>query len=137
MNAHTTGRLTFGESGDANKYTIIDDRHHWLISALHNGEHLVHTQRENLRRLCACWNACQSVSTEDLERYYNTGGGIDEALQEASLRSHVLAVQQRDELLKTLRHIELAAMDISCERAAIRDAARAAIASAAGTREAR
>lgn len=31
------------------------------------------------RRLAACWNACRSISTEDLERYFGTGVGIDEA----------------------------------------------------------
>jgi hypothetical protein len=36
------------------------------------------------------------------------------------------------ELLEALRHIEGAAMDIGCERAAIRDAASAAIAKATG-----
>ena len=124
MSEHTPGRLTYIESGEANKYTLIDDRNRWLISMLHNGEQLVHTQRENLRRIVACWNACIGINTSALE-----------------IRAHLLSAEdshmdiltaQRDELLKTLRHIELAAMDISCERAAIRDAARAAIAKAEG-----
>jgi hypothetical protein len=41
-------------------------------------------------------------------------------------------VAQRDELLAALRHIEGAAMDITCDRRAIREAARAAIKKATG-----
>lgn len=133
MSDHTLGRLTYIESGEANKYTLIDNRERWLISMLHNGEQLVHTQRENLRRIVACWNACDGMRTESMEEL-STIGGLpalivygDELRRE---RNHAIA--QRDELLKTLRYIKLAAMDISCERAAIRDAARAAIAKAEG-----
>lgn len=127
MSDHTPGRLTYIESGDANKYTLIDDRNRWLISALHNGEQLVHTQRENLRRIVACWNACEGISTEALEQ-----PGIILKRIESACGELYDVKRQRKELLKTLRHIEWAAMDISCERAAIRDAARAAIAKAEG-----
>lgn len=54
--------------------------------------------KENARRIVACVNACAGISSDDLERYYNTGGGIDEAMEEASLRDHVRAIQQRDAL---------------------------------------
>jgi len=50
----------------------------------------------NARRIAACVNACAGIRTEDLERYYNAGGGIDEAMEEASLRGHVSAVKERD-----------------------------------------
>ena len=56
----------------------------------------------NARRLVACWNACEDISTEDLEHYYNAGGGIDEALEEACLQDHALVVQQRNLLLLAL-----------------------------------
>lgn len=53
------------------------------------------------RRLVACWNACQGISTEDLDLHYNAGG-LDAALDEASLRSQVAVTQQRDALLSAL-----------------------------------
>ena len=52
----------------------------------------------NARRLAACWNACDGIPTETLERYYGDQGGIDAALEEASLRDHAKAVQERDDL---------------------------------------
>lgn len=57
----------------------------------------------NARRLAACWNACQAIPTEILERYYGDQGGIDEALEEASLRDHVNLYVQRNELLEALK----------------------------------
>lgn len=72
----------------------------------------------NARRIVACVNACDGIPTEVLE-----AGRVADQLW-VHLKS------QSDELLAALRHIEGAAMDISCERAAIRDAARAAIAKA-------
>ncbi|UXY13827.1 hypothetical protein N8I74_10885 [Chitiniphilus purpureus] len=53
-------------------------------------------------RIVACWNACEGISTEDLERYYNTGSGIDEAIENASLRDQLAIQKQRDQLLAAL-----------------------------------
>lgn len=65
---HTDGELQFTESPhEANRFTINVNGHHWLMSILHNGEPLKETQRENMRRLVACWNACKDSSTEWLE----------------------------------------------------------------------
>lgn len=66
--AHTQGRLTCHENGDANSFTLNDSEGHWLLSLLHNGRAVLTRQRANLRRLCACWNACEGISTEALER---------------------------------------------------------------------
>lgn len=75
------------------------------------------TGEENARRIVACVNACAGINTEDLERYYNAGGGIDEALEEASLCAHVKAVQQRDELLKARQVLgaEVATLRQQCD----------------------
>lgn len=62
------GRLSFHENGEANSYTIYDELGGWLLSLLHNGEALLERQRVKLRRLVACWNACDGISTEALER---------------------------------------------------------------------
>ena len=61
--------------------------------------------KENARRIVACVNACAGIPSEDLERYYNAGGGIDEAMEEASLRDQVCVVKQRDELLAALSEL--------------------------------
>ena len=60
----------------------------------------------NARRLVACWNACEGIQTELLEHYYGDRGGLDAALDQASLRDHTTAVQQRDELLAALKMVQ-------------------------------
>lgn len=57
----------------------------------------------NARRIVACVNACEGIPTEDLERYYGAGGGIDAAMQEAALSAHLMAIKQRDRLLEAAR----------------------------------
>lgn len=65
---HDQGELTFAESQyEPNRFTIgLNGK--WFMSIQHNGEQLVERQRENMRRLVACWNACQGTSTESLEQ---------------------------------------------------------------------
>lgn len=55
------------------------------------------------RRIAACVNACDGIPTETLEKYYGNQGGIDAALEEASLRAHLGALRQRDELAEAIR----------------------------------
>lgn len=64
------------------------------------------TGMENARRLAACWNACDGISTEVLEKYHSHGG-IEDAFDEnkESLLDELQA--QRDELLKTLQRISV------------------------------
>ncbi len=108
MSDHTPGPLHLREVGDAIEHLCPGDENgQSILTVVEEGGikfAAVYNDADALR-LVACWNACQGISTEDLERYYNTGGGIDEALREASLRSHVLAVQQRDELLEALKEV--------------------------------
>lgn len=94
---HTQGRLTVRENGDANSYALVDDTGNWLLSLLHNGQQLTETQRENLRRLAACWNACEGLHTESLER----GAPLADQI--------VDALNQRDELLA---HLEIVAFHL-------------------------
>jgi len=64
---NTPGKLAYAESEhEPNRFTIGADGK-WLMSIQHNGEPLVETQRENMRRLVAAWNACEGSSTEWLE----------------------------------------------------------------------
>jgi hypothetical protein len=51
----------------------------------------------NARRLVACWNACEGISTEDLEKPMEMH--VTLAISEA-------AAARRDELLKALRYYE-------------------------------
>lgn len=106
---HTTGRLAFRENGDANSYALVDDDGNWLMSLLHNGQQLTDTQRENMRRLVACWNACEGLTTEQLERQsvrlrddaliqFKPGGEILSGSKNAVERASAI-VTQRDDLL--------------------------------------
>ena len=55
----------------------------------------------NARRLAACWNACDGLPTESLEKL----GTLDRASVEMNVfRAHLLA--QRDELLAALHRME-------------------------------
>ena len=58
---------------------------------------------DDAKRIVACVNACTGIPTETLEKYYGDQGGIDAALEEASLRDHVNAVQQRNDLAEAIR----------------------------------
>lgn len=69
--AHTRGRIRYHESGEANSFAIIEEGTdgRWLMTLLHNGHDVTERQKANLRRLVACWNACENMRTDDLERY--------------------------------------------------------------------
>lgn len=93
------GRLTVHESGDANSYALRSADGRWFVALLHNGEAGLDQQRVNLRRLAACWNACNGVSTEDLE--------VDNVRFVEMLKERTTLREQRDQLLVDL--IEAAA----------------------------
>jgi hypothetical protein len=79
--------LKFTESTtEPNRFTVHADNN-WLMSILHNGEALTETQRENMRRLVACWNACQGIETLNLEE-----NGV------ASMQSAIGLIRQRMQL---------------------------------------
>lgn len=65
---HTEGRVTFREDGDACHYSMLTENGRWMLALLHNGEQASARQIANFRRLAACWNACQGITTEDLEK---------------------------------------------------------------------
>lgn len=94
QDVRTPGKLTFHADGDANHYSIIDAEGQWLLSLLHNGRQVVARQEANFRRLAACWNACEGVSTDELEN--------DSHLTPLSnhLRSVGYVVGDRDPMLK-------------------------------------
>ena len=64
---HTKGRITFKADGDANHYSMLTSDGRWWLSLLANGEQCTPTQIANMRRLAACWNACDTIPTVMLE----------------------------------------------------------------------
>lgn len=103
MSDHTQTRLTFRDDGEANVYHLMTDDGRWLLSLRHNGEQLVERQRENMRRIAACWNACKGVPTEVLEAQQSGGlpWSVADQIDAAADRNRLRA--QRDELLELLR----------------------------------
>jgi hypothetical protein len=114
---HTQARLRAGPNGGYGLgpvnaiFTAESDISGELIASLATSPPNPNVEAD-ARRLAACWNACDGISTEDLEQYYGHQGGVDAALHEASLRDQVNAVAQRDELLAALLKAEAALADI-------------------------
>ena len=65
----TEGRISYRSSHDeANQFSImLDAGGEWLIGLTLNGRLMTAKQEANMRRLVACWNACDGISTEKLE----------------------------------------------------------------------
>lgn len=93
--SHTQGHLHVGGNG-----TIIYGADGWGVAnaTVFHGRTQPATSEANARRLVACWNACDGISTADLE----TAGRLA-AADEATLRN--LQVQ-RDHLLAVVEHIQ-------------------------------
>lgn len=104
MTQHTPGRLFVTESqehwGRVNCHITAEVDQAMIGSIWVNS---TEQNRADARRLVACWNACEGIQTELLEQYYSDRDGLDAALDQASLRKHATAVQQRDELLEALK----------------------------------
>ena len=90
---HTPGRIYFRANGDANSYALMDQAtNNWRMTILLNGEQVTAQQAADLERMAACWNACEVISTDTLER------GPDSVFIYAGDLT-----KQRDELLQALR----------------------------------
>lgn len=87
--AHRFGRIF---SVDRENLTIAN------IARAHDGDY----SEANARRLVACWNACEGLSTEALERL----GTLDRARVALDV-VRVQAIAQRDELLAALESVAL------------------------------
>lgn len=97
---HTPGRIRYYENGEANSYAMLEESAdgRWLLTLLHNGHDVTERQIANMRRLVACWNACEGMTTENLENVTMTG---DTLLTRFQLRDKTESelTKQRDELL--------------------------------------
>lgn len=110
--SHTTGKLTHTESRYKSNRFAIHANGNWLMGIQHNGESLVEVQRENMRRLAACWNACDGSSTEWLE-FQGSADRVDQCGQPEpfetryteALKNGVKAMEQRDALLAALKRL--------------------------------
>lgn len=73
---HTPGRITFLPDGDANRYSMLTEDGRWWMALLMNGEQVTARQEANLRRLAACWNACEGIEIESIEELAAMGHGV-------------------------------------------------------------
>lgn len=98
MSEHTPGRIQLAKEFDGHIMTTDGLA---VADCCLDYSSLDHDQQvSNARRLVACWNACEGVSTEALERL----GTLDRARVELDvIRSQ--AVAQRDELLAALQGV--------------------------------
>lgn len=115
---HTPGRVTFREDGDANHWSMLTEDGRWLLSLLHNGQAPSARQVANFRHLAACWNACNDIKTQALEK-------MPQPFSQLLSQEFQDVVAQRDELLEALEdllhnsnppHSGEAAMDADFER---------------------
>ena len=123
MTQHTPGPLKNV------KHSIYSDAGYSIALTLLTRSSLGEEHDEaNARRLVASWNACDGISTDELE---TTGGAAVGWTRTASKLIH--ATTQRDELLEALKHIEgVALADEWRDLPEIAKHARAAIAKAEG-----
>jgi hypothetical protein len=126
--SHTPGKLVLSEDGRPELYNqcqIIESDKSDLIV------YYQFKNKEDARRLVACWNACDGLHTESLESQKPLTDQIVDALNEAYTMK-----AKRDELLAALKAYDAWADKTICkdpELKAIRDQMRAAIAKAEGT----
>lgn len=112
MIPHTEGRISYRANGDANSYALLDERGHWWLSVLMNGEQLTSQQDANLRRLAACWNSFVGVPTAGIEAMGGVALYKGEPVGElAKLREQLAAA--RALLAKARPHINPHAVDSS------------------------
>lgn len=136
---HTNGRLQLDDAqpGDIRRYLLAESEGppYFLASVPLDGQVPDAKAEANARRLVAAWNACEGSSTEWLE-FQSSAEAEDafgklepfETRYSGALLRGVMFMEQRDELLAALKHIEGAALDLTVSRHVISRAAHAAIA---------
>jgi uncharacterized protein (DUF1810 family) len=95
---HTQGRLHVGEMHAGGRIALMSERFTIadVLSAFSSG-----VDEANARRLVACWNACEGIPTDWMEKH--AFGSIDATLQSA-MSQVADARAQRDQLLAALRN---------------------------------
>lgn len=74
MSKHTKGLIYAGCEDDPKSGDIYADDGSLIAECFVNGK--PKTREANARRLAACWNACNGISTKTLESCYGERGGI-------------------------------------------------------------
>lgn len=118
MNNYTQGKMVVRVNGDANSYALRDESGNWWMSVLMNGEQHTGLQEENLRRLAACWNACEGIDTDNM---INFPGWV-----KAGFAPGVAIMTDRDRMLGVVceRDTEIAKVRSELEAANIANIAR-------------
>lgn len=97
--AITMGRITFREDWAANQYAMLTEDGKWWLALLANGEMTSERQRANFRRLAACWNACDGIPTEKLEKAAGDITPVFQLLTEAN--AQVIKLRNTLEIIAT------------------------------------
>lgn len=95
---HTPGRMTWMRRPDASLIYVIRDH-----KAGSHAQGDIHINEANLRRLAACWNACEGLSTELLESITTVGDTLLDRFEQREKTERELKAQ-RDELLGALKY---------------------------------
>lgn len=121
MNAqHTPGRLTVRGG-----YGIYSNDGKTPVAGTCLPNSMPESDEANARRLVACWNACDGISTEALENMPQPFGSLlSTGFQDV--------VAQRDELLEALKLADLLLSGANMNRAVVESKVRAAIAKVEG-----
>lgn len=108
----TDAILQYEESpGDANRFSVNIKGRGWLLSILHNGEQFVAVQRENMRRLVACWNACVGIDTQMLEGF--SPGFLARYPDRVLAERKTLVMQNKQLLTRLVQALEASGYSIS------------------------
>lgn len=101
MSTHTPGRLTVTHNSRETSTIYCEGKEVARVHMDSEAHEDDEQHCENARRLAACWNACDGLPTESLEKL----GTLDRANVEMNVfRAHLLA--QRDALLAELHRME-------------------------------
>lgn len=98
MSAKTHEPWSWIENADANTF-VIAQGNKWIVGLIHNGEPLPEQQKENMRRIVACVNACAPFTTEQLEQHSYKNSVVNEMLKRIEVE------MQRNELLAALNDV--------------------------------
>lgn len=99
--------ISYRENGEADSYALVDQEGRWLMTLLHNGSQVTQAQRDNLRRMVACWNAFDGMTTEGIEALPATVEQIRRAIGDIA--------RERNRLEESMRTV-IALMDGSLPR---------------------
>jgi hypothetical protein len=104
MRAHAKGKIEAKQWADDEHevygWNLVQNGYLLPLSSMEEGPE--DDSEANARRLAACWNACEGLYTESLERSEPLADQIVKIVNSA-----YVAEKQRDELLETLKEVGL------------------------------